>query len=318
MTDDTMSETAKALWNLRVASREDKYKNFAKYCDVDLLLTYEKDWLSVNVCWKAYVNDMQIALDYVTGILWTYDTDASNELRTYEEITNTKKYFQDLYSEILKRDNPKKLGEVLWYELIRLKIEQTIGVMEVAETYFMTDKELEIINQQINENLRKSLNFNSLDIAIEFAYRQELTKYDNQNSYRPYDKITREQFAKFIVTYTNNNYTTNKWPTCYFTDITNADPTLVSFIYEWCELGIMKWGNQKFRPFDNITTLEVIVTLLRLKYGNIDSSVGNRYDNYLPYIYQHKLLDNISSWLYEPISRWDAAKLFYKFYYSVD
>jgi len=82
--------------------------------------------------------------------------------------------------------------------------------MEVAETYFMTDKELEIINQQINENLRKSLNFNSLDSAIEFAYRQELTKYDNQNSYRPYDKITREQFAKFIVTYTNNNYTTNK------------------------------------------------------------------------------------------------------------
>jgi hypothetical protein len=45
-----MNETAKALWNLRVASREDKYKNFAKYCDVDLLLTYEKDWLSVNVC----------------------------------------------------------------------------------------------------------------------------------------------------------------------------------------------------------------------------------------------------------------------------
>lgn len=312
-----LNYTAQKLYDRRIKSREKKYTNILEHCNMDLYLTYEKDWFSTDACGVQYTESIAKALERTNETLGAYSStwDKWEESWNLQEIVDVKDSFQKLYDATLDRETPYWLSSQLWYEIIRIKIEQTILTLEIAQTYVMNANELRTMSMTLNDTPKNTINLNSLNEAIGFMYQQWLTKYSTQSSYSPYNNITREQFAKFITTFAQTNYQTNKQWTCSFTDIRNADPTLVSYIYEWCELGIMKWANQLFRPFDQVTTIEALVTILRLEHGNIDTNTSDRYSRYLPYINQYGLLENISSWLHEPINRGDIAKIFYKYYY---
>ena len=111
-------------------------------------------------------------------------------------------------------------------------------------------------------------------IAHQMLYSYELTRWQGTRDYRPFDYLTREEAARFMVEFAinvlcrkpNRSYADN------FTDIADANPTLISYIRKSYEYDIFH-GDQvdeksktstTFRPLDKISRDEIIATMVRL------------------------------------------------------
>ena len=83
--------------------------------------------------------------------------------------------------------------------------------------------------ENINAEL---LTWDEFDKALYWMYKNWLTKYDNAEEFRPYDKLTREESAKMI----GQLYSVlwfpkeDKWFNCSFVDTNMFDPTLSEHI----------------------------------------------------------------------------------------
>jgi cysteine-rich repeat protein len=148
-----------------------------------------------------------------------------------------------------------------------------------------------------------------------------LTKYDNTDTYRPDSGLRRNEAAKMFVEFAKNvlcreakiTYTNQ------YTDITNADSTLVPYIKQAYEFGILKGNNGLFRPTDVITKKEFVAALIRMFIDeNIDVyGAGNERDREYKVLFNTLELDTQLS-IWESIERYDTSKLFYKLYYNND
>jgi hypothetical protein len=99
-------------------------------------------------------------------------------------------------------------------------------------------------------------------------YMNWLTKYNNSDEFRPYDKLTREESAKMV----GQLYSVlwfpkeDKWFNCNFVDTNMFDPTLSEHIYNVCRRGIFRWNDktQQYMPRDNLTKGQLLAVLLRI------------------------------------------------------
>jgi hypothetical protein len=98
-----------------------------------------------------------------------------------------------------------------------------------------------------------------------------------------------------------------------YSDITNADPSLTPSIALAYQLGLMKWGNGQFRPFDTITKAEFNAVLVRMILKSyLDESWPTRYNTYNSVATQVGI---ITHWAWsQAVSRNDATLMLYRAY----
>lgn len=124
----------------------------------------------------------------------------------------------------------------------------------------------------------------------------EATKYGIAD-FMAESTLTREQAAKFFVQtalkigLTGGQSTADK----KFTDGSQIDPTLYSYVQTATRMGIMGQGNGgAFRPKSAVTYGEATAILVRMKYGKLDESQAPWYRNYFDKAYDMKLFDSFA------------------------
>lgn len=106
--------------------------------------------------------------------------------------------------------------------------------------------------------------------AIAWGYDAGLTKYSGTDTFMPYANLTREQFAKFASQFGTSVLGLDEVAgSCSFTDIDNADESLVDSIVSACELGLMMGSNGKFMPKQEVTRGQVATVVGRM-LGELD------------------------------------------------
>lgn len=110
--------------------------------------------------------------------------------------------------------------------------------------------------------------------AHQMFYNFELTKWQWTKDFRPYDMLTRQEAARFMVKFAENVLCRKRTRIydAHFTDLGNADPSLIPFIRASYEYQIFNgdYKNEQslrhttFRPTDRITQDELTAILVRL------------------------------------------------------
>lgn len=151
--------------------------------------------------------------------------------------------------------------------------------------------------------------------AVQWMYENDLTRYDNPIQFLPAETLTREQAAKFFG---NFALVMNKSPiisveSCQFNDVENADWTLKSHIISACTLGLFKWSQWNFMPFDKLSRAEAMTVVIRTLKGKLDETTDPRWSNYHKAARQLWLTteDDVYS-LDAPISRYEIALILYR------
>ena len=149
--------------------------------------------------------------------------------------------------------------------------------------------------------------------AHQMLYSYQLTKRQGTRDYRPFDYLTREEAARFMVEFAQNvlcrkptrSYNNN------FSDINTANPTLTKFIRESYNYGIFN-GNSDgtFRPNDRITNDELSAIMVRLVTNSIlDEPEWDRAAQYRSTLSQYAQISILNN-----EGRWNIAEVIYDLY----
>jgi hypothetical protein len=122
--------------------------------------------------------------------------------------------------------------------------------------------------------------FAAFSTVLDWMYSNGLTKYNTEASYRPNDYVTRGEIAKFFVQYAKFKNLTKSSNNCAFNDIDGYDSTLVPFITEACEYGLMKGSQGNFRPNANLTEAEAVTVIARTMFGLQNENGNPRWSEY--------------------------------------
>ena len=153
---------------------------------------------------------------------------------------------------------------------------------------------------------------------LKWMYENWLTNYNEVDTYRPYDKVTREEMAKVISKlYDTEWLNLDNSNTCTFKDNNKFSSEMSPYIYKICSLWIMKWSSWIFSPWKTLTRAQWLTTIIRLfEEKNLDESQNPRYTSYynrwleLWFIPSSIKLKDMDIWL----SRYRLAKLIYSFH----
>ena len=174
-----------------------------------------------------------------------------------------------------------------------------------------------ILWENVNVEL---LTWTEFEQALYRMYKNGLTRYDNEEEYRPDDNLTREESAKMIWQLYSQMWfdtETDKWFNCSFVDTNMFNPTLSEHIYNVCKRWIFRWNDktQQYMPHDNLTKWQLLAVLLRIfEWKMSDESGQPRWIEYY--------VKGMTLWLTnetnltkfdQPVSRWEAALLIYRF-----
>ncbi len=173
-------------------------------------------------------------------------------------------------------------------------------------------------------NSTSTIHNNELEDAIQRMYKNGLTSYDSIEWFMPFNNITREQASKFFV-WLNQFILAIKWGSketnenkCVFSDISNADRTLISYISKACDSWIIIWSKWKFNPNGKLTKAQALTILIRIINGKMDESWEIWFEKYYHSAANKGLLDKLDYHLLdldrEDINRGDMAKLIYRTY----
>lgn len=236
------------------------------------------------------------------ALLWSNHPELSNKA-IYEII---EKHWDDLDSK-----NPSFAGQI-WKSL---NIERLL-TYDVSGYETIDDNKNKTQSDQMQwDNTASNTNNNeaSMSEIVNWMHNNWLTKYNAVSDYMPNQLITREQaskfysqFAKVIWLDSNNN------SACEFTDISNADYTLLPYIIKSCELWLLKGAGNRFMPFDNITKAQAVTVVIRSLYGFLDEDVTPRYQNYYEQATSLWIIDYHVSEMDEDITRWEMWEIVYK------
>lgn len=101
--------------------------------------------------------------------------------------------------------------------------------------------------------------------AIRWMNEQSYTRYSTPEHYRPFDVVSRQEWAHFLSTFASQELGTviDTGKYCSFDDIDDADPTLKNSILVSCLLHLFKWSNGMFSPLESMTKAQVLAVLVR-------------------------------------------------------
>jgi len=142
-----------------------------------------------------------------------------------------------------------------------------------------------------------------------------MTQYDNQNDYRPFDTLTREQGAKMLSVFAMKNLciAPDESIVCKFTDMEEADPSLQAFLTTSCQLGLFQGFQGKFMPQEPLTKAQALTVLSRAIDGKQDETQNPRWSIYFEKARQHGLTKETNVWnLDKNISRYEALLIQYR------
>lgn len=141
-----------------------------------------------------------------------------------------------------------------------------------------------------------------------------ITKYSTVEEYRPFDSVTRQEAAKIFLAY--RKATIDGIPElltgCVFTDLANADVSLLASIKTACQYGLMRGSDGKFNPEALLTKPQAVALLLRMISGPIDESTSPWWKGYYDKAVQLGMIGESSAAAFDkPISRHEIAMLLY-------
>ena len=170
--------------------------------------------------------------------------------------------------------------------------------------------------ENINAEL---LSWDEFDKALYWMYMNWLTKYNNTEEFRPYDKLTREESAKMI----GQLYSVlwfpkeDKWFNCSFIDTNMFDPTLSEHIYNVCRRWIFRWNDKthQYMPHDNLTKGQLLAVLLRIFEWKMSNESGQpRWIEYYVKALALSMTNEINLAKFDqPVSRREASLLIFRF-----
>lgn len=170
--------------------------------------------------------------------------------------------------------------------------------------------------ENINAEL---LTWDEFDKALYWMYMNWLTKYNNTEEFRPYDKLTREESAKMIWQLYNVLWFTkeDKWFNCNFVDTNMFDPTLSEHIYNVCKRWIFRWNDKthQYMPHDNLTKGQLLAVLLRIFEWKMSNESGQpRWIEYYVKALTLSLTNEKNLAKFDqPVSRREASLLIFRF-----
>ena len=152
--------------------------------------------------------------------------------------------------------------------------------------------------------------------ALAWMYDNGLTMFNDVNSYRPAESVTREQAAKFVSQFRTNVLTCAVTsPACdgNFADMSSADASLQSSINQACSLGLMKGSNGMFMPKSKLTRAQLFTTIIRALEGNKDETVEPRWDNYFAAAASRGITSETDTYAQgRGVNRYEAALMLYR------
>ncbi len=126
--------------------------------------------------------------------------------------------------------------------------------------------------------------------AHQMLYSYYLTMWRGTKDYAPNRKIVRQEAAKFMVEFAKKVLcrTPNYKYTNQFTDIDNADPTLLPYIKQSYEYkifhgdggGASRGEPTTFRPFDEISFDELVAVMIRLVRNEYEEDTSSNWAKY--------------------------------------
>jgi endonuclease YncB( thermonuclease family) len=150
--------------------------------------------------------------------------------------------------------------------------------------------------------------------ALQWWQRLGLTQYDDLESFRWDDMITRGEIAKFFSVLSVHlwSWRLDAW-SCSFADLAWYDQGLVPYIADVCRSWLMRGSGWNFLPDDPITWAEAITVLMRMKHGQQDETVSPWWKRYAYlWLYEH-VLDVADMFALEnPVSRSTVLQRMYR------
>jgi len=162
-------------------------------------------------------------------------------------------------------------------------------------------------------------NDDELDLAVDWMYDNNLTKFRNTDDYEPNWKLLREQAAKFFGVYATEFLwleESNKYD-CDFSDQENGHEGLWPNVIEACRLWLFKGADGAYLPKRTLTNAQAMTVLIKALEWVPEILVdGHRA---MPFYLRARnlwLLNELpafnSDHLDDHITRWDVAILMYR------
>jgi len=156
--------------------------------------------------------------------------------------------------------------------------------------------------------------------AIRWMNDNGLTNFKTIPEYKPFEILNREQAAKIISLFANiyhfGQSSGGILPSdCIFNDISDTDPSLVTYVEMACSLGILKWSNWYFSPKATINKSQFIAAIIRLFEGKkLDETTSPRWKNYFEKAQEIGMIGPADAVTFEnPITRYEVALFLYRF-----
>jgi len=154
--------------------------------------------------------------------------------------------------------------------------------------------------------------------AIRWMNDNGLTSYKNIPEYKPFEILNREQAAKILTMFANVfNFTQTETISnaCTFKDASLSDASLVTYIENVCNLGIMQWSDGYFNPKWTITKSQFIAAIIRLFEGKkLDENASPRWKNYFERAQELGMIGPADAVTFDNvITRYEVALFLYRF-----
>jgi len=153
--------------------------------------------------------------------------------------------------------------------------------------------------------------------AIKWMNDNGLTSYNNVTSYQPFEVLNREQAAKILVEFAKvfNFWSITTTSSCDFSDLSQSDTSLTTYIQQVCQLGIMQGSNWIFSPKTTISKAQFISAMIRLFEGKkLDETKSPRWTQYFETAENMWIVSPSDSITFDnAITRYEVALSLYRF-----
>lgn len=156
--------------------------------------------------------------------------------------------------------------------------------------------------------------------ALAWMYTNSITSLGTPSTYRPFDKITREESTKIIGRFAKNIL--NKQPnpnlttTCIFLDSWMIAQNLLMDVTDSCKMWLFRWWNGWFYPKGGLTKAQSIVVLIRLFDNKIYTETSDpRFKTYYDRAYELGITkDRDLTNFNRDVTRYEIALMIYRFH----
>ena len=157
--------------------------------------------------------------------------------------------------------------------------------------------------------------------AIKRMYDNWLTQYNNPEEFKSNDYLTREQAAKFFVTFYSkvlNKKLNENVNLKIFSDMDKADSNLKYYIFQSYDMWLFKGVKWNFMPNNKLTQAQAISVAIRMMNWDLEEMKNVWFANYYAKAKKYWLLKR---WNFDfvyldktNITRWDTALILYTLY----